>query len=235
MTISVIQSSSTQSSATGTAITQTFSSSLTAGNAIHAIGTCDAVNNTTISSFTDGTNTYSSVLDQTNDSTNAQTIGQAVASNVASGTPTVSCNFASSRTFRGIWIKEIGGCTTSPLDGHNAQLQSAAPTTTDGVSSNTATNTNQPALISGVSLETKNNGEALSAGTGFVTTPTGEGAGWNNIYGTAHNEGFSENKRITTTTAVAATFTASVSSAYLTIMAIFDESTADVPTAQIVC
>ena len=223
MTASVVQARNSASSASGSTITLAFASTLTAGSAIHVFGSNDTGGGVTINSFSDGTNTYSAVLDNINDSGNAQRLAHTIAANVAAGTPTVSCNYSASTAFRGIWIKEIGGVNTSPLDGHTGQMQASPGTGTDAVSSGTATNTSQPALISSVTVSTSSTTEDLSAGTGFATTPTGEGAGWSGIYG-GGNEGFGENKRITTTTAVAATATsAGGAHPYITIMAIFDE------------
>lgn len=220
MTISVAHSLNTANSATGSTLALAFSVSLTAGDTIHAAASSDTSGGATVSSFSDGTNTYGSVLDAQNDATHKQSLAHCVAQNCAAGTPTVTVNFSVSAVNRGLWIKNITGCATSSLDGHSGNVQLSPGTGTDAVTSGNATNTNQPALISAFCTDTLNQNEVPAAGTGF----TSEGAGWNNQYGAgATNTAIAENKRITTTTAVAATFTAPVNDPYATVMAIFDE------------
>lgn len=221
MTISVAHSLNTANSATGSTLALAFSVSLTAGDTIHAAAGSDTSGGATVSSFSDGTNTYGSVLDAQNDVTHAQSLAHCVAQNCAAGTPTVTVNFSVSAVNRGLWIKNITGCATASLDGHSGNKQASPGTGTDAITSGTATNTKHPALISAFCTDSLNQNAVAAAGTGF----TSEGAGWNNQYGAgATNTAIAENKRITTTSAVAATFTAPGSDPYMAVEAIFDES-----------
>lgn len=215
MTASVLQERESSSSAGGANIALAFASNVTAGSAIHVFGTVDAGANFAATPVTDTLgNSYGSILDNVVDTGVNQRVGQAVAQNSGGGANTVTVAFSVSTTFRGIWIREIGGVTTTPLDGHNGQFQATPGTGTDGLSSGTATDANQPVLMSALSCGTSG-ATAPTAGTGFSSTTTG----WAAIGGTR-----TEHQRFTSTATRAATLTAAANSGHCTLMAMFDES-----------
>lgn len=217
MTASVLQERVTDSNGSGASLSLAFVSNNIAGSAIHVAATWGNNTTTDFTSVTDTNNTYGAVVNAINDSTSTQSCGQCRSVNIAAGANTVQANFTNSPTFRGIWIREIGGVTTAPNDGNNGQFQSAPGTGTDAVSSLTATNSVQPVFMSAVSMINGATGSPTT-GTGFSTGTTGWGFG-----GT--NAGSSEHERFTDTNAKAATFTASpVGSRTMTVMAMFDEA-----------
>lgn len=132
------------------------------------------------------------------------------------GSTVVTITFSGTTTNKAIAVKEISGANA--LQVHAAQSQTAPGTGTDAVSSGTATPTSQPALIS--ALTNALTTTPAAAGTGF-TAGTG---GWS-ISSVTNST--TESERITSTSAVAATFTAVTGSAvYHTLQAIFTEGTA---------
>lgn len=223
MPVSVVQSRSSASTASGSNISLAFASNTAAGNAIHAAATCDTGSAQTISSFQDTSNSFGALLDNPNDSVNAQRLGHAVAVNIAGGADTVQANFSAATTFRGLWIKEIGGVGASPLDGHNGQTQGSPGTGTDGVSSGTWATANAPHLMSGFAVNTTTAGAVFTHGTGY----TDEGQAWP-IY-SATNQGNAESQRFTSTGTRAVTFTASANVAVCCVGAAFDEASNPAP------
>lgn len=210
MTASVIQENSAQN-ASASATCPVALNGVKAGNAIQVLA---QINSTAaIDSVADGTNTYT-LLDTWVDSAQGRRYAHYVAVNVQAGNYTIVATFHFAITSGAIWVKEIGGVTTNPVDGHHGQNQATPTTGTDATTSGTATNSVQPALISGFCANSQN-ASFPSAGTGFTSGSSGAGA-VSASYRT-------ESKRITTTTAVAATFTAVSNVSHNSCMAIFDE------------
>lgn len=122
------------------------------------------------------------------------------AANCKSGATTFTATFSAGTRFRTIYVAEYSGiATTSPfLNGTRAE--SANPGTgTDAVSSGTANATSQPALVWGFGIDI-DGGTTPSAGTGF-SSRTG-------VWSSATCLGRPQDKRVTATGNVAATFTA---------------------------
>ncbi len=149
----------------------------------------------TIASVSDGTNTWH--LLNEND-INGFRSRSAWASNSVSGSLTITVTYdnpASSN--RNLGVEEIGGCSAFQV-GHDQQ-QFGPGSGTDAVSSGNATPTSQPAFLVGGTWDVTGITQQPAAGTGFTLA----GRAGN---GTLNTMAF-EYKRITSTSAVAATFT----------------------------
>lgn len=221
-TASILQSghNETASAVTTETVTPT---GLTAGSAVLA---CTELNrNNTVSSAVGSVNGSYTATGADADDGSARRLSCYRHENVASGTETITFTYNSSTTAPGIAWVEIGGVKTSgALDVAASGKSQATPTTgTDLVTSNAATSANQPALIVSMSGAVFANGPA--AGTGYTSAAlvdwaaTGPG-GQVRI----------ESKRITATGSQTSTFTATINTTHLTVMAVFDESTASAPT-----
>lgn len=205
MTASVLQERQTSNGgATVPSVSLAFSSNLTAGSTLHVVGSQGQASTVTYT-FSDTVNAYTS-QEKSYDTGNNQGIGHGTAVNVAAGATTVKVTFSVSSAFTALWIREIGGVGTASLDGHNSADN------TGGTGSVTATNANQPALISAV---------AVASSTPAATSGTQDSSGW--LFGTVTNFGTSSHQRITTTGSQSASF--SSTSGLCSVIAIFDEST----------
>lgn len=139
--------------------------------------------------------------------------------NAAAGSCTVRCTFGSAVDYPAIYVVPVSGIVTSlPNDMSAFQAQATPTTGTDAVSSGaTATLSSQPQLVFGFSLETANNtGPAVGTGN------TNIGVGW--TFGGGTNACRAQHRRVTATTAVAATFTAVSNSNHMTGVATFIEA-----------
>jgi hypothetical protein len=139
--------------------------------------------------------------------------------NVAVGAETVTITYDASRAnVAAAWV-EAGGVKTASFDVTATGRSQAAPgTSTDATASNAATNTVQPALIIGASWDLT--GNAPAAGTGFTSALLADFAALG-----SSGQLRVEYKRITTTTSVTATFTATVgANTHLNVMNILDEA-----------
>lgn len=214
MTASVLQEKFVDSAGAATTLTISPNAGFTANSTLHIVATFgDTTSTVTIS---DGTNTYSSGLNIQRDTTNGQSQVHFYANNIAAGTPTITATFSASTSFRGLYAGEMGGTAVAANDGSAGNLQATPGTGTDAVTSTTVTNTKQPVLLNGVSLESSGSTTAPNAGTGFTSSATGWGFGGSAL-------ARAESKRYTDTTGHAATFTAIASSIHMTHGLMFDE------------
>jgi hypothetical protein len=133
------------------------------------------------------------------------------------GSTTITATMTLGAFVAGIWVKEIGQCSAYQAGSGLLILSPGAGT--DAVTSNTATPTSQPALVSGFTFG-DNNADTTVAGTGFTT-----GLNTWPLFG-AGLVGLSEHLRITSTSAIAATWTATAggtSNRWKSVVAIFTE------------
>lgn len=219
MTISVLQERMSDATAGATTIVLAFSGAVTVGSVLHVVATGDSAQ--TISTCSDSVNgSYGAALDTVVDTADNQRMAHFYFKNTGAGTPSVTVTFSASCANRTICIREIGGAdTTASVLAHTGQFEVAGVSGTDAITTGTATNASQPALISGVAMNGAGT-QSPAAGTGF--TSVANGLGWQ--LGTGINLGRAESKRITTTTAVAATWTNASGSPYIQVMAIFAEA-----------
>lgn len=140
--------------------------------------------------------------------------------NVAVGAETVTITYDATRAnVVAAWV-EAGGVKSTALDVAAAGKVQATPTTgTDLVTTNSATNTVQPALIIAASWNESGNGPA--AGTGYTSALL---ADWAALGGAGQLR--IEYKRITATASQTATFTATINSTHLNVMNVLDEAVA---------
>lgn len=168
---------------------------------------------------------WSAELDNVNDPLNSQRVVHYKADGVPAQTTTITANFNNAgASFIGILVKEIGGTSgyDAAASAHAGQQQVSPTTGTDATTSgNTPALTSQPALISGVAMATA--AVATTApGTGFTNDKTG--TWWE--FGLGANMAASESKRVTSTSALAASFTAASNDSRITLAAVFLESVA---------
>jgi len=125
------------------------------------------------------------------------------AENCKGGATTFTATFSNAATrFRTIYVAEYSGIAISGAFLNGARAEQSNPgTATDGVSSGVANATSQPALVWGFSIDIFT-GDTPTAGTGFTSR-----AG---VWSTNTCLGRPEDKRVTATGNVAATFTTTV-------------------------
>ena|ERR1700684_512393 len=114
---------------------------------------------------------------------------------------TVTATWATGQPFQGIWAAEISGATASPYQTGAGQDQVAPGTGTGVISSGNVTPTSQPCLLYAVSNDDGGNASSVVAG-GLTQGTTGF-----QLSGSTAPGGTSAYQRLTSTSAIAATFT----------------------------
>lgn len=214
-TLQLVAGTDDSASATTAVVTATF----TAGNRAHLFITCsDAA---TITTPTSSPSQVWTLLDGLDDATHGQRCAHYVSDALVGGSTTITETYSGLCLFRAIAVKEIGGTSgyDSAAGAHKANQQTA-PTTSADATTSTATPalTSQPALYSAFCMNTESS-STPAAGTGF----TSDGAIFSVIGGgTALARG--ESLRVTSTTGIAATFTAGANVNHQTFAAVFLES-----------
>jgi hypothetical protein len=145
MTASILQDKMVVNTASASSVSLAFTSAVTAGSAIHAFGTHDdgfAPSSRVFS--TNFSDSFTATMDLVDDTVGGDFTFHAVASNCAGGATTVTLTYGSTTpTFNGLWIREVGGVSANPLDGHTGVFLTTSTTPTTSI-----TNTNSPCLIS---------------------------------------------------------------------------------------
>ena len=199
MAYAFVQQNAADNAATATTITVTLTP--TAGNLLVFCVSGDSLDTTSIAlsdnlgshnTFTQISTDLVSLLDQR--------CAWWFAENCKGGATTFTATFSATTRFRTIYVAEYSGIATTGSFLNGTRAENTAPGTgTDAVSSGNANATSQPALAWGFSIDI-NGGSTPSAGTGF-TSRTG-------VWSSATCLGRPEDKRVTVTGNVAATFTA---------------------------
>lgn len=216
MTASVVGSSTTTASAGATTIAVTRNG-VTAGNLLWCIATFDAGGGLGAPTCADNVSgTWSAKLDQATGLTNNQTCFHFYSENSPGGNVTVTVTLGISASFRSITVVEISGVRSSgSLGGHIGNAQS-----TPGVSANAVTSTNiTPSAQPGILV-------ALSGTDDGTTSPPASGTGFTDNGVTMGVIGMNarvESLRLTSTSAIPATFTASGNVEHVTVAAVFLE------------
>lgn len=209
------QSNQTTATATGTTLTRTYANAVIPGSCLVADVQCTDVASETFSVSDSVNGSWGAAVQSVDDGT--KTTARFLFPNTAAGTPVVTVTYGITALNRGLWINEVRNAAVSPLDGSAGQTQASPGNGTDAITSGTATNTNQPGLILGLSFDDRTVAPVAPApGTAFIDN----GAGWTFAGG---NQARLESKRITTTTAVAATFTGTTGVVPTTLMVLLDE------------
>lgn len=195
-----------------------------AGESLHlAVSVDDGFTLSTVASVPIETWTQLGTVD---DATAGQRIYNYVANNITGGSTVITATFNSAlAAFRAISVTRISNTSgyDSAASSHREANQANPGTSNDAVTTGvvpaSGSITSQPCLINGYSQQVDGTlTTTVAAGTGFISGGTGWGFG-----GTADMR--VESKRLTSTTAVAATFTTtSGTSRWLNIAAIFLES-----------
>jgi hypothetical protein len=198
--------------------TQAATATITAGSAIWLPCTCDSTFGSPTSAADTRNGSYTA-LGATGLDANNQAYRAFYVSNAAAGSTTATVTYgAPGPGYKGVAIVEVSG-TSGAVDAsavNNAQASPGAGT--DAITSGTATNTVQPALI--VALCMDSDISLPSAGTGF----TSGGTGWAYNIGSGASARV-ESKRITATGGQVATFTGIAGTHhYNTMIAVFDET-----------
>jgi len=198
-------------------ISKTYS--MTTGCALIVVVECDT--SRTVSGVSDGTNTYTQRLGPIADTSIGMRWYVFTAENVTGGSQTVTASFAGgSSAHSWMLIQEVTGQAASSYDNSQSNTQFPIGTTsTDAITTGTASNANQPALVWGFLA-----GPGSSTqGTGFTFGTFGSDS-VNNVGGAVN--WVTENKRVTATGSQAATWTAgNAADNCMSIMVILDEST----------
>lgn len=223
MAYAFVQQNANDNAAGATTITVTLTP--TAGNLLVFAISADSADTTSIA-LSDNLASHNTFTQIGTDlvTTNSQRCAWWFAANCKGGATTFTATFSASARFRTIYVAEYSGiATTSPfLNGARAENDNPG-TGTDVVSSGVANATSQPALVWGFSIDTSGT-TTPNAGTGF-TSRTG-------VWSTATCLGRPEDKRVTATGNVAATFTATTGTdTHATGVGIFAESVANVGSA----
>lgn len=139
--------------------------------------------------------------------------------NSASGSTT--CTWTGSSNYPAIAVYRFSGIRSAsdPLTGTPTFGNQASPGTgTDGVTSGNTTPGGQPALVFGFGFDVLGTTPAPTAGTGYISTT----AVWD-YDGAISVSARAEHKRVTSTSATAATFTAGVDERHFSLVAAFLE------------
>lgn len=228
--VQTAQNSVTASGAT-TVATGNFGANPTTGNFIIAGAFYDGNGTTSLTGLTITLtdtlgNTYTP-LKTVDDTTNGYRLALFYAKNITGGgANSVTATYGtppSSNFYKGVFAAEYSGLDTSApfTSGEVAgQEQNSVGTGTDAISSgNTPALSTQPCLVVGFTSIAHSTAGPSSSGTGY----TSRGSFWQ--FGTGTNFATLEDKRVTSTSAVAATFTApSSGSSYMTIVGVFKEA-----------
>jgi hypothetical protein len=203
---------------TGTTNTSTVSKTVTisSGSCLHVVVGCGS--GQTVSGVADGTNTYTSRGSVTHTAYTYK-LTQFTAVNVTGGSLTITATISANTTYPWILIQEVTGA--SAYDARSGAYQGAtSSTSTDGITTGTATPSTQPGLVCGLVY----GAGSSTPGTGFSIGTFGSDGG---LPGTGYSANWAtETKRITSTSAVAATWTnGNGADTIASVMAIFDENT----------
>ena len=146
------------------------------------------------------------------------------ANNASATALTVTATWATAQPYNGIWLKDITGVTSSSYQTSGGQSQgppSPPGTGTGAISSGNVTPTSQPCLLSTISWDSGGNASSVVAGS-LVSGTTG----WLLSGGTAPTT-TSASVRLTSTSAIAATFTNTTdggSRDFVTMAAVYTEA-----------
>jgi hypothetical protein len=199
MTYAFVQQNANDNAASATTITVTLTP--TAGNLLVFAISADSADTTSIA-LSDNLGSHNTFTQIGTDlvTGNSQRCAWWFAANCKGGATTFTATFSTGARFRTFYVAEYSGIATSSPFLNGARAENDSPGTgTDAVSSGNANAASQPALAWGFCIDTSGN-TTPNAGTGY-TARTG-------VWSTNTCLGKPEDKRVTATGNVAATFTA---------------------------
>lgn len=167
--LAFVQAAASANSSPATTISQTFTSSVTTGNAIVAAVSWDSAGGSILNmTCSDNRGDVFATATNVNDSTNSQALAICYATNVAGGATTVTATFNGSATFRNISVSEYSGiATTNSVDVVKTNIANGT-TAVDNITSTAATTTTSGDLIFGVVMDDTASNTNITAGTGFA-------------------------------------------------------------------
>jgi hypothetical protein len=176
----------------------------------------------TISSISDGTSNAYNIVDALHGTSGSRFFTHFVAKNVPPGAYIITVTFSGSTSLLMLAAKEFANASTGTLDQHTAQVQTTPTTATGATTSGpTAALNAQPAMISGWCFSTQ-----YSGATDFADTGAGFSSDTSQAFTTMGNFLVGENKRVTSTAAVSATFTSGGNFEHTTAVLVIDEASA---------
>lgn len=191
MTISVRQETNAFLSVAGTTLTITPTSAYLAGSSLHLVVTCNSGNTITLTG--DGVNTFVSFGSSLTAS--GVKIQHWSADNVAASAPTITITNDGSSTQWEAYLAEVSGTIGTDVGLLNSAT--GVGSGTDAINSGNITPTAAPGLLHAICVN--NNSGGFAAGTGFT-------AGLNVSDKASGGTAITENKRYTSTAALAATW-----------------------------
>lgn len=220
MTTSILQIVTGDSGSFGSStLTQIRTITTSAGSFLHIGITHDTVSSQTVSSVVSVPALTWTARSVVNDATNVQAIADYTSDTTAATAYTITTTLSAAATVFGTSVKEIGGSSgyDATANAKAGQNQQTPGTGTDAVTTgNTPALTAQPSLISGFAMDTSGTGTPTN-GTGFTSDGTGWGFGATALMR-------AESKRVTSTAALAATFTAGSNVAHSSMATVFTET-----------
>lgn len=210
--IGFVQSAGQMNEAALATMSQSFSSPVTAGNAI-IVAVSWGDNAAPSISASDSLGNPYSLATSAWDTANNQGLAILYSTNIRSGADTVTVNFGQLDEYRRIIVSEYSGIVaSSPLDASAARF-AAGTRSTNGATSSSGTTTTAGDLIFGAVTDDSGHVGNISAGTGFTRRFT-----LNNV------DTATEDTVQSTPGPIAATFTFSLTDRYLAAMAAFRPS-----------
>ena len=198
--------------ASATTIAATYANPVLAGSTLVAhIGYYSAPQAITCSDSVNGSWT---VLSNIADSSAGYSVASIAFQNSGSGTPAVTVTFPTSVSYRAIEIIEVANAATSGSIWYGGQNQANPTTSADAQTSGNVSISEGNRLVLGLSSDPNANA-ASAVGTGFTIV----GATWN----TGGNGSVTEQKRITSGTTTAATYTSANTGAHVTLCTVIAE------------
>jgi hypothetical protein len=215
--ISILQEAHNENpSGGGTATTIAVTLTVTPGSALHVYVMENATGGGGTISLSDNQGQTYTLADIVNDSSRLSRHFYLIGA--AAGSTTITATFSLGAFVAGIWVKEIANASAFQVSA--GQFQIAPGAGTDAVTTPTVTPTSQPALVSAFTFG-DNNADTTVIGTGFTL-----GLNTWPLFG-ATNVGVSESLRITSTAAIAATWTATAgggANRWKSVVAVFTEA-----------
>ena len=209
------QVASNENTSTAGSLQATMTNPVLAGSYLLAVGGYFATGQTLTIADNINAGNYPT-LDTCTDAINSHLFSSFGKAATVAGTPTATMTVVASEPYLSLLFVEIANVnSTTPLLAHVPNYQSAAPITTDGVTTGNMTVTAGNNLIVAVS-QSPGTQVTPTAGTGFTSAGT---------YGPNSAWGVIESKRITTGTSLVATFTIGTSGPTETFGFVFSEYT----------
>lgn len=165
--------------------------------------------------FTDGTNTYTKVGTTITDAADSQSMVGFVCLNAVGGTYTLNLNLSVSETYVAYRYFRYTGLNNLGTAQATSVWRTSPATSTDGLIGTALSPASQPGMLFAFCAETSGNASVPTAGSLFAT----RGAGTNWTAGIGYN--LAEDRQITSTSSVSATFTVSSSTCQYLMYSIF--------------